>query len=354
MVVLIIMAYQETPGTGMAGTLESGNRASISVIIPVYNCETTVEKAILSALEQSVRDIEIIVVDDGSADRTRQIVENLAAVDHRIVLIALPKNVGVSAARNIALARAAGDWVAVLDADDWFRPDRLRSMLLAAERLDADLVCDNLRLFDHALGRVVGTTCFGARRSATRLTVRRLFDLDHAFRRHHLGFSKPMIKTAFLREHGISYNSRYRVGEDFLLLAEVVLNGARAFLLPSADYVYVHRIAPSTRTAAPNSRADTGFDHIRKSCSHLLGMYGHRMDKAERRGLARKRKSISDWLAYMDALAALRQRDFGRFFVMIRRRPILLFIKIHTMRNRLQDLLMIQWSRLGNFRNYTE
>lgn len=333
---------------------EPKSRPGVSVIIPVYNCEATIGKAVLSALGQSEQDVEVVVVDDGSTDRTRQIVTGLAAVDDRTVYVALPKNVGVSAARNIALTKASGEWVAVLDADDWFLPDRLRNMRLAAERLDADLVCDNLRLFDHALGHVVGVTRFGARGTATPLTVQLLFDLDHAFRRHHLGFTKPMIKTAFLKEKGISYNSRYRVGEDFLLLAEAVLNGARAFVLPSADYVYVHRISPSARTVAPNSRADTGFADIKRSCRYLLATYGNRMIKDERRGLAKKRKSISDWLAYMDALSAIRERNFRRLFSIIRQKPIILLIKIYTVRNRVQDLLMIKWSRLVNFPGYTE
>lgn len=326
--------------------VESKSQSSVSVVIPTYNCEATIGKAILSVLGQSVPDIEVIVVDDGSVDRTRRIVANLAAVDDRILFVALPKNGGVSAARNVGLAKASGEWIAVLDADDWFLPDRLRKMLLAAKRLDADLVCDNLRLFDHALGHVVGVTRFGARGGATPMTARLLFERDHAFRRHHLGYAKPMVKTAFLRERALSYNPRYRVGEDFLFLTEAVLNGARAFILPSADYVYIHRIAPSTRTVAPNSRAGTGFADIRKSCSYLLGRYWRSMSKVERRGLARKRKSIADLTAYMDALATIRGKGLSQIVGLLRRRPMLVIVKMHMVRNRILDLLMVQRSRI--------
>lgn len=333
----------------------ANRQPQISVVIPAYNCEATIRKAVSSAVGQSLRAIELIVVDDGSRDRTPQIVTELARADDRIIPILLPENVGVAAARNIALARASGTWVAVLDADDWFRPDRLRTMLAAAERLNADLVCDNLRLFDHVLKYVVGVTQFGARNRATPITIRRMFELDHALRRHNLGFTKPMVRTAFLERNGISYNPQFRVGEDFLFLAEAVLHGARAFVVPSADYVYVHRIAPSTRTVAPNSRAGTGFSDICRSCTYLLGRYWRGMSRLERRALARKRKSISDWLAYMELLAALRNKKFREAIAIWKRRPMIPLIKIVTTQNRILDLMMIgrtrarrYWASLGS------
>lgn len=321
--------------------------SAVSVIIPVYNCEATIERAISSALDQGSEIAEVIVVDDGSTDNTGPIVATLAQSDSRITSIRLPGNAGVSVARNTALANVSSDWVAVLDADDWFRPDRLRKMLLASKCLNADLVCDNLRLFDHALGREVGVTRFGFGATAMPITVEMLFDLDHAFRRHHLGFTKPMVRMAFLKNKNITYNPRFRVGEDFLFLAEAVLSGARAFILPSADYVYVHRVAPSTRTVAPQSRADTGFADIRRSCSYLLGRYWGRMNRRERRGLARKRRSISDWVLYTELLGAVRRSDLPTAIKIIRRRPLVLTVKIFTVRNRLLDLAMILRSRSG-------
>jgi len=331
------------------GMASANRRPQISIIIPAYNCEATIRKAVSSALGQSIRAIELIVVDDGSRDRTPQIVKELARADDRIISIVLRENVGVGAARNAGLAKASGAWVAVLDADDWFRPDRLRTMLAAAEQLDADLVCDNLRLFDHALGYIVGVTQFGSRRRATPITMRRIFELDHALRRHNLGFTKPMVRTAFLKREGITYDPRFRVGEDFLFLAETLLHGARAFILPNADYVYVHRIAPSTRTVAPYSRAGTGFADICGSCAYLLGKYWRGMSKLERRALARKRKSISDWLAYMEMLVALRNKKFRKAIAILKRRPTIPLIKIYTMRNRILDLMMIRRARMRRY-----
>jgi GT2 family glycosyltransferase len=94
----------------------------ISVIIPVFNGERTVARAVQSVLDQSFPPHEIIVVDDGSTDSTPNVVSGLG---HRVRAVR-QENRGVAAARNLGVAQASGDWVAFLDADDWYYPDRLR------------------------------------------------------------------------------------------------------------------------------------------------------------------------------------------------------------------------------------
>lgn len=95
-----------------------------SVIVPSFNALSTIEATLQSACGQTVREIEIIVIDDGSRDRTPDIVAALAATDKRIQLIRQP-NGGVSAARNAGIAAARARCIALLDADDLWRPDHL-------------------------------------------------------------------------------------------------------------------------------------------------------------------------------------------------------------------------------------
>ena len=317
----------------------------VSVIIPVFNCETTVEKAVRSALNQSYGNIELIIVDDCSTDKSVAIIEQIAAVDDRIKLIKLPKNVGVGAARKLALENVSGEYFTVLDADDWYLPDRIKNLLQAVKNLNADLVCDNMRLFDHALGRVVGVTEFGIKNREKSLTGCMLFELDNAFSRQHLGYTKPMVRVSFLKKKKITYNTDYRCGEDFLFLAELVLSGAKSFIIPSADYVYVHRISPSVRTISPNSRAGQGFEDIIKSCDYIGDKYYSVMSFYERSALLMKRKSIIDWIAYQDLLIAIRIKNFRKALQLILRQPHLCVIKFYTVRNRIQDLLMIRKSK---------
>lgn len=93
-----------------------------SVIIPTYNAAATLGRAVVSVLDQHHPAHEVIVVDDGSTDETAATV---AAFGNRVRYL-FQRNAGVSAARNAGVAAATGDWLAFLDADDWYYPDRLR------------------------------------------------------------------------------------------------------------------------------------------------------------------------------------------------------------------------------------
>ncbi|QOJ36779.1 MAG: glycosyltransferase [Nitrospira sp.] len=97
----------------------------VSVIIPTYNCERFLGRAIDSALQQNYKDYEIIVVDDGSTDHTR----NLLSLYEKNVQWIQQKNSGVSAARNVAISRATGEFLAYLDADDMWYPNKLDSQI---------------------------------------------------------------------------------------------------------------------------------------------------------------------------------------------------------------------------------
>lgn len=105
----------------------------VSVIVPAYNAEANVADALRSALSQTLREIEVIVVDDGSTDGTASVVRRVAEDDARVHLIR-QENAGVAAARNAAISAARGDYVAPLDADDVWYPDKLAAQVARAER----------------------------------------------------------------------------------------------------------------------------------------------------------------------------------------------------------------------------
>ena len=112
----------------------------VSIIMPAYNAERTVEQSVLSALAQTHTDFELIVIDDGSKDRTPEILERLAATDSRIRVLTNNPNMGVSKSRNRGIAEASGEWIAFLDSDDLWREDKLELQLaLAKNNPDAAL-----------------------------------------------------------------------------------------------------------------------------------------------------------------------------------------------------------------------
>jgi glycosyltransferase involved in cell wall biosynthesis len=116
--------------------------AAVSIVMPAYQAQATVARALHSLRAQSFSDWEAIVVDDGSSDRTAEIAAKLAAKDSRIRLIACA-NGGAAAARNRGIAAATGEWLVFLDADDTLDPaylKRMQAALAAAPDCDA-VVC---------------------------------------------------------------------------------------------------------------------------------------------------------------------------------------------------------------------
>lgn len=120
----------------------------ISVIMGVFNGEKTVERAILSILNGRYKDLEFIVVDDGSTDATYAILQRLAQNDNRLIVIKSDKNYGLASALNTALQASKGEYIARMDADDFSYPSRLvRQMEYLNTHSEIAFVCGGAMLF---------------------------------------------------------------------------------------------------------------------------------------------------------------------------------------------------------------
>lgn len=104
-------------------------RRLVSVIMPAYNSEVFISEAIHSVIQQSYPNWELLVVDDASSDNTEKIVKKLSAQDPRIKLLTNSKNSGTHYSRNIAIKAASGNFIAFLDADDQWKPEKLVKQL---------------------------------------------------------------------------------------------------------------------------------------------------------------------------------------------------------------------------------
>lgn len=114
----------------------------ISVLVPVYNVEPYLAQCLESICSQSFRDIELVCVDDASTDGSLSILRDFAEKDPRIKVIQAPGNGGLSRARNLAIRHAEGEYVMLVDADDWLEAGILQEMWDKARTLDADkLIC---------------------------------------------------------------------------------------------------------------------------------------------------------------------------------------------------------------------
>jgi succinoglycan biosynthesis protein ExoO len=254
----------------------------ISVIIAAFNVERFVGRAIDSVRNQTIADWEIIVVDDASQDGTPDIAREYAGADPRISLIRQTDNRGPSAARNRAIEAARGEWIAILDADDSWRPERLEMLLLLAAKTGADLVADDLIVFDEGLGRETGHA-MNPESEVTNLDIEALFAMR-------LGLMKPLIRRRLLLETGLRYDETLRSAEDIMLYAELMFRDARAVMTRDAYYVYTMRVGPVSRKRASGSRSTTSPDDLLKIADTLSERYAGQMTARLAEGLDRFRQ----------------------------------------------------------------
>ncbi|MGK3116956.1 glycosyltransferase [Pseudomonas corrugata] len=123
-------------------------RELVSIIMPSYNAEALIGKSIQSVIDQAYDDWELIVVDDCSKDSTRQVVQSFVEKDSRVKLIPLDRNNGAPAApRNIGVRNATGSWIAFLDADDIWHPEKLTLQMDALEKHNVSFCCTQMKDF---------------------------------------------------------------------------------------------------------------------------------------------------------------------------------------------------------------
>lgn len=120
--------------------MEQNPTPLVSVIMPAYNAQAYIEEAIRSVIHQTYTNWQLLIIDDASSDDTYQIAERLTQEDARISLIRNETNQGVAKTRNRGLELAQGDYVALLDSDDVWRPQKLEKQLALAQEKQADIV----------------------------------------------------------------------------------------------------------------------------------------------------------------------------------------------------------------------
>ncbi len=116
----------------------------LSIIIPVYNGEKTINRCLTSIMGQSYTNLEIVVVDDGSKDRTKNIIAKLASSDPRIHYYR-KENGGAASARNVGLNSVSGEYITFLDSDDYIEPDTYLNMIGQLENMHLDMVSSSIR-----------------------------------------------------------------------------------------------------------------------------------------------------------------------------------------------------------------
>ncbi|MDC7676431.1 glycosyltransferase family 2 protein [Asticcacaulis machinosus] len=196
------------------------------------------EAALTSGLSQTVRDIEIIVSDDASPDDSVAVIRAVMEKDDRIRLIEAPQNGGPAKARNRALDAARGEWVAIVDSDDYQHPQRLERLLKAADDHNADLVADDLLHFHDDGSQPISFLMLDHGLTQPFELTTELFIRANTARSGlpTLGYLKPLIRRARLGE--LRYDTGLKVAEDYDLVVRLLAGGAKGYVVPDPTYLY--------------------------------------------------------------------------------------------------------------------
>jgi succinoglycan biosynthesis protein ExoO len=230
------------------------------VVIPTFNAEATLLRAVRSALDQTMREIEVIIVDDASSDSTWDLVTDIFLQDRRVRVLRHKQNTGKPIAMNRAIAIARGHWLAVLDADDWYHPDRLKALIGVANRWQADMVADNQFFYDAPANSVVGTA-WPARSAAWELTFDDFLAGSNAYETFNLGMLKPIVRLDFMREVGLAYEEKARHGQDFFHLLQFFLANGRAVIGDTPYYYYTQPFGVISRRWSHQARKRYDFQN---------------------------------------------------------------------------------------------
>ena len=233
----------------------------VSIIIPAYNSESTVERAVSSALSQSYANIEVIVVDDGSSDRTAETVERLASKDGRVKLIR-KANGGVSSARNAGMRAAQGEWFIALDADDYIDSDMVEKLYRDVSLYETDVsICGFRRVFDNGKKEVRRSDVDfqGTLEEFLNTVFINLFD-EQLIHTH----SNKLYRTSLVRDKELYYTEGMNINEDICFSLRYLRHCRSVSVVKEAYLNYVqHGQGESLVTKYNENGLETCFDVLR-------------------------------------------------------------------------------------------
>lgn len=210
--------------------------ALVSVIVPVYNVEQTVERCVRSLLNQSWRNLEVVAVDGGSSDGTLRVLQRIAQEDSRLRVYSREQRQGVAESRNWAIAQARGEYLQFADGDDWAEPDATERMVRAMEDQACDMVIAGytevleplkirrgLLKEDAVLSRDAFLELFSRRPNAFYYSV----------------LWNKLYRRELVEAHGVCCDPQLNWGEDFAFNVEYYRWTERIAVLADPVYDYV-------------------------------------------------------------------------------------------------------------------
>lgn len=286
----------------------------VSVILPAYNAERYVGEAIESVLKQSYPYFEIMIVNDASQDRTEEVVKSFD--DKRINLINHSLNSGPGAARNTAINAARGRWIAILDADDQWHPDRLNKLVkIALASGDQYFIADDqLVCFDTSEGLKPWESQFTLYHKIPFQEQTLSLNLkDYYLLR--CPAIKPVIPLAHIKKHDLKYHSACLMGEDFEFYCN--LFRTRLKLRLYEEPLYYYRLTPGSLSTKANR-----LEHKKRIYERLLAEDG--FTDSERKTLEFHFHKLKNEMPFETFRIAIKRKNFSKAISLAARNPRLL------------------------------
>lgn len=211
----------------------------VSITVPVYNVEKYLRCCLDSLVGQTLKDIEIILVDDGSIDRSSQICDEYAAKDHRIRVIH-KENGGLASARQIGLEHIRGEYYTVCDSDDWVEPEMYEELYNKAIEEDADIVLSDYYT-NYPNSRQTKSPSY-------KFINQDQYILDVMSHKTVASTWCKLFRTHTIRRQNIKYEDGINLGEDALFLYKVLLSPVNISVVNKAFYHYRRDINSNSYT----------------------------------------------------------------------------------------------------------
>ncbi len=218
----------------------------ISIIVPVYNTEKYLNRCLESIISQSLKEIEIIIINDCSSDNSLEIIKKYIKKDKRIILIDKIKNEGVSAARNSGIEIASGDYILCIDSDDWIESNYLKDMYEIAIKYDADMIITDF-YFDYGEKNIIYQF---DQYEENKIILNNKKIIKNLASREENGFScvwNKLVKKEIYLKNNIKFPEKISMGEDLFVVISLVYFSKKIVKLNKAYLHYIQNVNGLTK-----------------------------------------------------------------------------------------------------------
>lgn len=231
----------------------------ISIIIPIYNVEKYIKQCLESIISQTLKDIEILCIDDCGTDSSIKIVESFVKKDNRIKVIRLDKNKLPGAARNIGIKSSSGEYVSFIDPDDYIKPNLLEIAYAKLEELQLDSIWFNVKIFDDKKKKFTKDNYFLE-------TSNGILNINSKnINKFPINCWNKIYRTSIIKKNNIMFSENI-LFEDLEFYYKFFTQSKETYFINK--HLYIYRLRPNSILSSKKNREDI-FKAIKNVCYYI-------------------------------------------------------------------------------------